>query len=373
MIVLITLITAVYLLLIVALIFGFNKVKVYTPSSEPVKQKFSILIPFRDESENLAALIQSLQDLNYSKAFFEIILINDNSKDNSVELALRLLGCTQLDFQIYDNVSKSSSPKKDAITLGINKAKYEWIITTDSDCIVPVNWLLNFSSFINKTDAKMIIAPVMLSDSSSIFDQFQTSEILSLQAATMGSFGLQKPLMANGANLCYHKALFMSLNGYAGNNNIASGDDIFLLEKAVKAKYKIDYLKSRSVIVETSPEKTISDVIQQRIRWAAKTSSYSNFFAKFVGLTILLMNALIVCSLILSILGFVAWWYFLGILIVKQVVDYSLINKSAKFFNREKVLNTYFFSSLIYPFVSLYIAVKSIFSTYHWKGRSYKK
>lgn len=374
MIIVFFILTVSYLLLIGGFIFGFNRLKSFTPINKRPSSKFSIIIPFRNEVENLESLIQSLEELNYPKYLFEVILVNDHSNDNSEELALHLLNCTQLDFHIFNNISRTNSPKKDAITLGINNAKYEWIVTTDADCIVPPNWLNSFDAFISETQVRMIVAPVNLKFSTAIFDQFQTLDVLSLQGVTAGSFGLGRPFLCNGANLCYSKELFISLSGFDGNDNIASGDDIFLLEKTLKfAPKQVMYLKSRAAIVETNPEASFSKLIQQRIRWAAKTSSYSNFFAKVVGLIVLIMNAIIVCSLLLTIFGLIVWWHFIIILLLKQLIDYSLISRSAKFFNRTKALNAYFFSSLLYPFVSVYIAIKSVFSNYQWKGRTFKK
>jgi hypothetical protein len=37
--------------------------------------------------------------------------------------------------------------------------------------------------------------------------------------------------MCNGANLAYKKSLFQELNGFQGNDTIASGDDVFLQKR----------------------------------------------------------------------------------------------------------------------------------------------
>jgi hypothetical protein len=59
---------------------------------------------------------------------------------------------------------------------------------------------------------------------------FQQLDLVSLQGATIGSFGIGKGFMCNGANLAYKKSLFQELNGFR-NDTIASGDDVFLLQK----------------------------------------------------------------------------------------------------------------------------------------------
>lgn len=363
-----------YCLLIGCFVIGFNRIK---PFNEPFLRnltRFTIIVPFRNEEENLPDLIKSLENLNYSKNHFEVIFVDDDSNDNSVELSSRLLSCSQLDFQIIKNNRVSNSPKKNAITTAINKAKYHWIVTTDADCEVPKAWLEVSNSFINSYDVAMVVAPVTFKSSDSFFTQFQTLDVLSLQAATIGGFGLRFPFLCNGANLMYRKDLFNELNGFENNNEIASGDDIFLLEKAVKKYPKlVKYLKSKKAIVHSKAETSLSALIQQRIRWAAKTSAYKNTFGKFVGLLVLLMNVLIVITLFLSVFGLFNWLYFVSLLILKLSVDYVLLAKSAKFFNQTNLLSSYFFSSLLYPFFTVFVAFKAMFSKYKWKGRSFKK
>ena len=52
--------------------------------------------------------------------------------------------------------------------------------------------------------------------------------------------------MCNGANLAYEKKAFYEVNGFAGIDHIASGDDMLLMHKIWK-KYpdRVHYLKSK--------------------------------------------------------------------------------------------------------------------------------
>ena len=91
------------------------------------------------------------------------------------------------------------------------------------------------------------------------------------------------------------------LKGFEENNKIASGDDVFLFEKFQVAYPKqIHFLKSTSAIVNTSPVKTWKELIHQRMRWAAKSSSYGLLTGKLVGLIVLIMNV----STIIAFVGF---------------------------------------------------------------------
>ena len=371
-------ITISYLLLISSFIFGFDKIPTFKLEDIPAKTKFSILIPFRNEAKNLPDLLKSIEALKYPKHLFEIIFVDDESGDNSVDiiktvLKTRPLDCVQ-DFRIITNNRKTNSPKKDAITSAIKKAKYDWIITTDADCQLPLFWLDSFDQYIQKNNAVCIAAPVVYNNDHSFLNRFQILDILSLQGATIGGFGINKPFLCNGANFGYKKSIFNEVNGFEGNTNIASGDDIFLLEKITKKHPKhVHYLKCKRAIIKTQSQPNWADLLSQRVRWAAKTSTYNNWFGKLTGLAVLLMNALIVIVLMLSCIGVLNFKFLLYILVIKFNIDFFLIYKAASFFNQKNILKNYTLGFLIYPFFSIYIAFISSFSGYKWKGRDFKK
>lgn len=381
MILFLIIITVLYLILILFLAFGIDKVPVFKVENLKAETKFSVIIPFRNEAENLLELLESIYKLNYPKSHFEFIFVDDESEDNSIEIisnsnALISNGkeITKTDFKIIKNVRLTNSPKKDAITSAIQIAKHDWIVTTDADCKLPKFWLDTLDCFIQEKQCKMVVAPVTYHKNNSFLKRFQLLDFLSLIGATIGGFGIGKPFLCNGANLAYKKELFIALNGFEGNNEIASGDDIFLLQKAIKQNINaVQYLKSKSAIVLTNPQPTLGTLVSQRKRWAAKTSSYNSTFGKIVGLIVLVMNAVLVCGFILVLLGFLHFKPLLYIFVIKSLVDFLLIFKTARFFDQEKHLSLFIFSSILYPFFSVYIAFISMFTKYKWKGRTFKK
>ena len=103
----------------------------------------------------------------------------------------------------------------------------------------------------------MLAAGVFYKSTPSFLAAFQQLDFLSLQGTTIGSFGNNQAFMCNGANFCYQKAFFYELNGFDGNDKIASGDDVFLLQKAIQKDSKnVRFLKSELAIVQTGTEKT---------------------------------------------------------------------------------------------------------------------
>src|SRR5690606_21151314 len=113
------------------------------------------------------------------------------------------------------------------------------------DCVVPENWLLTFDNYIQKHEVAMLAGAASYECKNSFLHHFQQLDLLSLQGATIGSFGIKKAFMCNGANFAYKKSLFEKINGFEENNTIASGDDVFLLQKAVNLfPAEVHYLKA---------------------------------------------------------------------------------------------------------------------------------
>lgn len=367
-------ILVLYLVLIGSFAIGFDKVVPIPLEDIPAKTDFSIVIPFRNESENLSDLLNSILELNYASGKFEILFIDDDSEDESVKIIQSKLNKTKLDFTILTNDENSSSPKKDAITKAISQSKYEWIVTTDADCKLPKYWLDAFDSFIQKNKTKFIVAPVTYCNTNSFLKRFQLLDFLSLQGVGIGSFGLKKPILCNGANLAYSKTLFQNLEGYNGNSHISSGDDIFLLEKAIQKFPKhVHYLKNEHVIVQTLAQPNFKSLTSQRVRWAAKTSSYNSLFAKLTGIIVFLMNGFLMCAPLLMLANFITLRVLIYTFFIKFCIDFLLLFKTVRFFNQESYLSSFFSSSLIYPFFSVYVVFVSVFKGYKWKDRTYNK
>ena len=375
MIVVSIIILVFYSVLILMFVKGFDQIELFKPELKNPVINFSILIPFRNEAKNLPRLLESIALLHYPNKKFEVLMINDDSTDEFktvIDDFKRLHN--NIELHLFENKRKSNSPKKDAIEIGITKAKFEWIITTDADCVIPKDWLFSFDGFIQKEVPKMVVAPISYIIKNRFLDKFQNLDILSLQGSTIGGFGIKKPFLCNGANLCYNKDAFIKVNGFEGNDNIASGDDIFLLEKMVQ-NYpdKVKYLKSQKAIITTKPEKNLHDLVQQRIRWASKTSNYSNIFGKFIGITVFTTNALLVLLLFLATFNKISWQHFGLFFLIKFNVDFLLLFKTAVFFKQQDSLKVYLFSSILYPFFIVFIALDSVFKGYTWKDRKFSK
>ncbi len=376
-----------YAILIVTLTIGFNKVDEFNEISKNNSTSFSVVIPFRNEAQNLPRLLASISKINYSNKLVEFILVDDASSDNSVQTINNFLSTIPTEISkhknklnkdyldgtnihIIKNNRASNSPKKDAITTAISIAKNNWILTTDADCILPENWLKSLDNFIQDKKPNMVVAPVNYKVENNFLAQFQLLDFMSMQGCTIGGFGIDFPFLCNGANFAYSREEFLNLNGFEGNNTIASGDDIFLFEKFMKKdKKNVHYIKSKEAIVTTFPVKSWSDLMNQRTRWAAKIGNFSSLKVKLIGLLILMTNLLVIYFLCIESLELL-WLPFA----IKMIVDLFLFLPTIKFFDHKFYFyKWYTFASLLYPFFTILIILNSLFFKYNWKGRRFKK
>ncbi|MBS7252973.1 glycosyltransferase family 2 protein [Flavobacterium branchiicola] len=360
-------ILAVYTICIGLLTYGFFKIKTFDKKDLEPKTSFTIIVPFRNEKENLPILLESFTRLNYPKDLLEVILVDDSSKERFQVLN------SKFQVSVVDNIRISKSPKKDAITTAMHQVKTDWVITTDADCIVPENWLLIFDNYIQENSVSMLAGAVTYECENSFLDHFQQLDLTSLQGATIGSFGLNKGFMCNGANFAYKKSLFERLNGFEGNDKIASGDDVFLLQKAIeKFPEAVHYLKAKETIVNTKPTENWKALFYQRVRWAAKTSSYRSTFGKFLGLIVFFGNLSFVIGFFLLLFGIFAYPVFVLFAFTKFLIDFVLLYSTNQFLTKSRI-KSLLLSSLLYPFFSSTVALYSLFGSYEWKDRQFKK
>ena len=328
---------------------------------------FSILIPSKGPCNKLNKLLQTIQSQDYPHTKFEVIIIDDQLtiKPNPKHFTYKL---TLLKHQNPNALS----PKKVAIEQGVNNSKYPWVITTDSDCLVPKKWLSELNSLLNqKKDKAFFILPVNYKIKKGFLSHFQYYDWLSLQGITFGSALINKPFICSGANLLYKKSLFMTLKGFEGNQQYASGDDVFLLQKASSYNKKlISYGFSKNLMVETLPVKSFNSLINQRIRWAKKSKAYKGTFAQFCSLAGLLTNLTWVLILVYSF--FKTKPLVISLLLLKILLDTLFLLKINQQYN--KVSKYLIQSVFFYPLFIFLLSLRFIINpNFLWKGKTYRR
>lgn len=368
--------TILYALLLMAYRYWFGLNKTFEPietvDSNTNNIRFTIVVPARNEALNIKACLDSILKQQYATDFFEVIVIDDFSEDDTAFI-VKAMGHEHpnvhlLSLADYFKPGEMNSFKKKAIELAVSKSKGSWIITTDADCVVPPQWLSLYNAFIQQNKVVFVAAPVMFIKEKGILNEFQVLDFLALQGITAAAVGAGKHSMSNGANLAFEKSAFIAVGGYQGVDQIASGDDMFLMHKMKMTLSKgIGYLFHPGAIVLTKAMSNWKDFIMQRIRWSSKARYYDDNSIFWVLLLVYLYNLSI---LLLLCVG--AYQSLLITIAFKTFFEVFFLQPVTQFYNMPGQLR-YF--ALYQPIHILYTLVAGLFGqvkTYTWKGRRVK-
>jgi len=338
----------------------------------------TIIIPVRNEAQNIINLLKDLERQSYPKDRFEVIVADDDSTDNTLALLKEYQKITSIRLLLNPLPPKenNASPKKRAINSSIQLARGDLIVTTDGDCRVGEHWLTAIAQFQTDTGAYLVSSPVtFINDANSFTKSFwqkiQTIEFSSLIGTGACAMLVRKPNMCNGANLAYLKWVFHEVGGFTGNENLASGDDEFLMHK-IAARYpdKVYFLKSQQAIVETQTHESLKSFYYQRKRWASKWRHYNNPVTTALAVFIFLANFSLIPTAILHLFSKISFENLLIIFAIKFSAELLFLMLVLSFLRKKSLIWLIPFVQIIYPcYVTFFGLVAQGKNEYVWKGR----
>ena len=333
--------------------------------------RLSVIIPVRNEEANILLLLQDLERQKYPMELLEVVVVDDYSADSTVELVHAYKAGSTLNISLLQLKDfPAMQLKKAAVQKGVELAQGELLVFTDGDCRVGPEWLRQYAYLYRMQQPYFISGPVSFQNTDTVFEKMQLVEFSSLIGIGAASIGLEKPNMCNGANLAYRKDIFNSVSGFAGNENIASGDDEFLLHK-VHEQYpgKVAFLKSVEAIVYTDARKSLISFIQQRVRWASKWKSYQSLQVQLVALIVFLVNFLLFLAIALVLSGSMPLWIFIGAYVAKFTVDFLFLKQVLHFLGKRRYLWYMLPLQLVYVPYVVFTGTCGLLGRYRWKGR----
>jgi len=355
----------------------FLQLKPFTISAsfEP-KISFSVIIPARNEQDNIEQCLLTILRQEYPTNLFEVIVVDDHSTDDTPVIITRLQEqYPNLQLIKLANILQGkqlNSYKKKAIEIAIRSAKYNWIVTTDADCMVTGKWLENYAAYIQQYQPVFVGAPVAYSNNGSVLSVFQCIDFMTMQGVTAAAVSAGFHAMCNGANLAYKKETFYEVGGFKGIDTIASGDDMLLMSK-IKKRYprQIGFIFSKEAIVTTDPMPSWKSFFNQRIRWASKADQYKDKTVFWVLLLMYLFNLLLIVLPFMILVDTRALYGWIALLILKTLVEMTFAIPMSRFFGLP--LKGWYACLQLHHISYMVIAGwMGKFGKYQWKGRSVK-
>lgn len=360
-----------YLFCIGSFTFGFYRlkrtslemskgIKNHSSDAVPNLKSVSILVAARNEEENIERLLQAVYNQSFNKYNMELVIVDDHSTDDTYYIVERFIQ-SHKDLKIKLVRAKEEGKKK-AVSEALHYADNEIVLVTDADCDFSSEWLPSMLSYFVNNDLKMLLGPVQLSPANTLFEKLQVLEHLSLIGSTAGSVSIGMPVMCNGANMMYCRSSAIDVERFRTDMDIASGDDMFLMEQFV-AHYgsgSVGFLLDRDAIVRTRTMPDIKSFVRQRRRWASKTKSYTN--VKIIATALIVL--MICLSMALTFLGGffnpMLWVVYFISVIVKSLIDYPLLSMITSFTKQRQLLSWVLPLECIYPFYVVIIGLSSL-------------
>jgi glycosyltransferase involved in cell wall biosynthesis len=127
-------------------------------SGDPAQLRFSVVVPFLDESQWLPETLAALDRQTFPSASYELIFVDNGSSDDSAEIVGR-----------HPRIRLLHEPRRDpylARNRGIDAARGEYVVFLDADCPPAEDWLAELSRSIDEAPADVLIGALLHPDHS---------------------------------------------------------------------------------------------------------------------------------------------------------------------------------------------------------------
>ncbi|MGL1885977.1 MAG: glycosyltransferase [Reichenbachiella sp.] len=361
MIVLYAFVLTIYVLGICYLIYHWKRIKQKPATSSQVF--VTVIVPVRNGEKTIIDTVESILANGYEN--FELLVVNDHSEDRT----LQQLDNITSDKMTIVNLPNDQKGKKSAISYGVNLGKGVLMICTDADTSVGGRWVIDHAaSYVS--GSQLSFGPVAY-QSPNYWQQLLNIELTALIGVGAVSTETGKPGMINGCNYSFSKEVFLSVDGFKGNEEVPTGDDEFLLRK-VTEKYpeSVTFIKSKDALVLTDAAASWSELVHQRRRWASKWKLHEGWASMVLPLAIMFLYVILLLTPFIVDSQY-AFWLLMG-WGVKCVFDFIYLKSVARITQVKVHVIGVIALQIIYPFYVVFFGLASNFGEYRWKGRAYK-
>lgn len=329
----------------------FSKFSFLIPTKNESKEFFpvSLIICAKNEADNLKENIPLWLNQDYPD--FELILINDESYDDTLEI---MEGFEQENSKIkivnVKNIEAFWGSKKYALTLGIKKAIHQRMIFTDADCKPASNdWLKEMAS--NFTVKNQVIlgygAYQKVSGFLNKLIRFETL-MTAIQYFSYAKAGI--PYMGVGRNLGYTNKIYYDNRGFVSHMDVQSGDDdLFVNQVATKNNTAICYTKES--FTYSIPKKTWKEWFKQKKRHISTAKYYKFKHRILLGGYFIFQVLFWVLSITTLII--LDWKIPLAIILFRLIFQFIVLNKATKKLDENDLI-------LWFPFLEIFLIIFQI-------------
>ncbi len=325
------------------------------------ERAISIVVCAYNEFENLQRLIPKL--IEQKHAVFEIIIVNDRSTDSSLAY-LESIKDQRFRFITITKTLNGFDHKKYALQEGIKKARYDYVLLTDADCVPKsVYW-------VNEMQKRLATKEVVLGLSFyekrkgllNHFIQFETY-YTALQYLGFANNGM--PYMGVGRNLLYKKSLFIKNAEFEKVQNHKGGDDDLLLQQFSTRENTTTCILPNGQTLSL-PKETLKEWFIQKTRHLNAGKSYPQQIV--LKLALLQSSHLVFYVSLLLLFFFISPFVLLVVFLLRNVVLFSIFDRTSKQFGNQLTKKEIVFGDFVYVIYFFVTSIYTLFKkTFKWK------
>lgn len=342
----------------------------------PTLPTVTVLIAARNEELRIPKCLDCLMSQDYDARRLQIIIVDDRSDDGTASVLSaycdRFPG--RLTIRTLKETGRGFSPKKYALSRGLEEATGEIIVTTDADCIMSDGWISAIvSEFADDTGLVLGMTSYYALSGETASSGTQALEFLSYGIVAAGLVGLNFPVHGNANNIAYRRKVYNEAASFASHGNIVSGDDDFLIQGIHKlGRWKIRYSVHPESQVQTEPPLSLGQFWEQRKRWASKCSLYEAKQTAFLA-CIFAYYALIPIFMILGL--YQARYLALGLagFGVKTGTDYLVMREGTATFSKKELMRWFPITCLVHIPLIIAAVLAGSFGEFTWKGQRVRR
>lgn len=302
-----------------------KKKEINSPQRAPgIKPKVSIIVPAYNENINVVGTISNLLKTRYDD--FEIVFVNDGSKDNTLELVQNSFSNNPL----IKILTKANGGKASALNFGIQQASGTIMICIDADTQLKTDAIPLMIAYFEDEEVGAVAGNVKVGNEINWLTKWQSIEYITAQNFDKRAFDFLNCIcVIPGAIGAFRKEVMIDA-GLFTTDTLAEDCDITI--RILKQGYTVRYCSEAKAFTEV-PE-SVNMFLKQRFRWTFGIIQsfwkhrHACFNPKYRNLGIVALPNLLIFQIIIPLLGPVADMVMLVSLLAgswKTILVYYLI------------------------------------------------
>jgi len=365
-----TLFFVIYLIILFFLFAGVVKQSRTQKNATAPVPDITIIVVARNEENNITDCLKSLVRQDYPKRKTQILIVDDDSHDNTFTLAQKLAA----ENPSVRVLKRSQSPdwksrKKHALDQALQYATGEFLFLTDADCRPGKSWVADTLSQFDKTTGLIAGFSPQQSTGHPHWNGFLFVDSLSAAFAAAATIGLKRGVTSTGRNLAVRTLAIKDTGGYQQLPDSVSGDDDFILQQITRhPKWDVRYSFQSNTHVPAFGPVNFSEFLRQKKRHISAGRHFDRGQQAGYGIYHLANFGL----WFIAIMGF--WTNYLLILplLIKLIVDWI----GFKLFTKKMSININIFHFLmwemLFPAYHILSAPGAFWGKIHWKENGKK-